>query len=88
MFVKWHEKKWQKDVNQMETYLKAGENQTLTLRLQQSWLLPAACLILFAKKKKKLTLAFQGNAFLKAKEQRSHWLYHIHECTYLYCQIR
>lgn len=53
MFVKWHEKKWQKDVNQMETYLKAGENQTLTLRLQQSWLLPAACLILFAKKKKK-----------------------------------
>lgn len=36
MFVKWHEKKWQKDVNQMETYLKAGENQTLTLRLQQS----------------------------------------------------
>lgn len=35
-FVKWREKKWQKDVNKIEKYLKAGENQTLTLHLQQS----------------------------------------------------
>lgn len=35
-FVKWHEKKWRKDVNKIEKYLKAGENQTLTLHLQQS----------------------------------------------------
>lgn len=38
--------------------------------------------------KKNIILAFQGEAFCKAEEQRSHWLYHIHDCTYFCCQIR